>query len=202
MRQIALVVAVAVTVFALHAQPVRGGDDFPDKFRARIVISQDEQKMFIYEGARLVRTFPVSTGWPGKRQTSTPAWTGKVGQFWGTFESFGTTQDLGYWLFTDYLDDGSWNGDILVHGAPYLIGPNGEKQYFRDRIGLEPVSHGCIQMLPEDAEWFHAWDPVGVQITITPFSSGITAYPKLGVGAQLAGASRGAAVTGEAHATR
>ena len=188
MRRFALVVVLMMSVLPLHAEPARGDDQFPAREKSRIVISQDEQKMYIYEGARLARTFPVSTGWPGKRQTTTPPWAGKVGEFWGTFQSFGTTQDLGYWLFTDYLADDSWNGDILIHGAPYLPGPNGQKQYSLDQIGRAPASHGCIQMLPQDAEWFHQWDPVGVQITINPFSHGTQTYPKLGVGAQLTGA--------------
>lgn len=188
MRQIVLVFIITLSMLGLFAYPAQGGDDFPDKARSRIVISQDEQKMFIYEGARLVRTLPISTGWPGSRKTTTLAWAGEVGYYWGTFESFGTTQDHGYWLFTDYLDDGSWNGDILIHGAPYVLGPDGEKQYSRDQIGKAPVSHGCIQMLPEDAEWFHAWDPVGVQITIHFFTNGTQGYPKLGVGAELTSA--------------
>ena len=100
---------------------------FPDKSIARIVISQDRQEMLIYEGTEVVRRLPVSTGWPGMRKTQTPTWIGKVGRFWGTFTSFGTTQDLGYWLFTDKLPDGSWNGDILIHGAPYTLDEQGNK---------------------------------------------------------------------------
>lgn len=160
---------------------------FPDKGQARIVISQDDQRLLIVEGDRQVKQFPISTGWPGQRTTTTPSWQGTVGEFWGTFSSFGTTQDLGYWLFTDYLPDGSWNGDILIHGAPYVVGPAGEKRYSRDHIGVAPASHGCIQLLPEDAAWLRAWDPIGVPVTIAPFSRGSLDYPKIAVGARLVG---------------
>lgn len=160
-------------------------ETFPDKAVARIVISQDDQQMLIYEGDRLARTLPVSTGWPGIRKTATPEWSGRVGDFWGTFTSFGTTQDLGFWLYTDYLPDGSWNGDILFHGAPYTIGANGEKQYELDGIGTTPVSNGCIRLEPLDAEWMLRWNPTGVPITILPLTKDLESYPKLGVGAQL-----------------
>lgn len=133
-----------------------------------------------------MRTLPLSTGWPGVRKTITPIWTGRIGEYWGTFSSFGTTQDYGYWLFTDYFDDGSWNGDILIHGASYALGPNGEKQYDLEGLGRAPVSNGCIRLQPQDAAWFNQWDPIGVPITIAPFTKGATAYPKLTVGAQLA----------------
>jgi lipoprotein-anchoring transpeptidase ErfK/SrfK len=186
MRLLALLLVVLVSN-PFPASPAPAPDSpFPDKETARIVISQDEQRLTIYDGDRPVRQLPVSTGWPGVRKTTTPTWTGPIGEYWGTFSSFGTTQDFGYWLFTDYLPDGSWNGDILIHGAPYVPGPAGEKVYSRDHIGFAPRSHGCIQLLPEDAEWFRAWDPLGVGITIAPFSRGSLDFPKLGFGARLA----------------
>ena len=205
MRRIVLVLtvaAIAALVVSVLTPPVRlvaGRDEFPDKTRAWIVVSQDDQQMLIYEGNRVVRQLPVSTGWPGVRKSITPVFGGVIGPYWGTFESFGTLQDHGYYLFTDYLPaaadyrawnrpgNGAWNGDVLVHGAPYRHGPNGEKEYILDGIGTVPTSNGCIRMQPEDAEWFAAWDPVGVSITIKWFSNGTLDYPKLGVGAQLAG---------------
>ncbi len=190
MGRLALVVALLLSVAALSDQPAAGRALFPNKAAARIAVSQDDQAMYIYEGDRLVRTLPVSTGWPGLRKTSTPVWSGRVGRYWGTFASFGTIQDHGYYLFTDYLDDDTWNGDVLVHGAPYHADPSGAKVYDTGGIGKTPVSNGCIRMLPEDAAWFADWDPVGVPIVIMPFSHGTLAYPKLGVGAQLVAATQ------------
>lgn len=189
MTRLVLILAVALGIAAIPVVPAAGPVPFPDKTKARIVISQDKQRMFIYEGKTVVRELPISTGWPGVRKTSTPAWSGKVGEFWGTFTSFGTTQDLGYWLFTDHLMDGSWNGDILIHGAPYTVAPDGQKAYSMAHIGLAPASHGCIQLLPSDSEWFHQWDPVGVPIIIESFSGGTLAYPRIVFGAQLTGAT-------------
>ncbi len=144
-----------------------------------LVVSQDDQVMYVYEAGSLVRVLPVSTGWPGARPSITPVFEGFVGGYWGTFESYGAIHDFGYYLFTDYLAEsgetwnlpgsGAWNGDVLVHGAPYLYGWDGEKQYDLSGIGYAPVSHGCIRLLPEDAAWLHRWNPTGVAITILWF---------------------------------
>ncbi len=188
MTRLILALAVALGCLLLPgAFSVQAEPQFPSKLSSRIVVSQDKQRMFIYQGDKVVREFPVSTGWPGVRRTFTPTWTGRVGEYWGTFSSFGTTQDLGYWLFTDYLPGGEWNGDILVHGAPYTLDGAGKKLYSAAQIGNSPASHGCIQLLPDDAQWFHEWDPVDVPITIEPFTGGILIYPKIVFGAQLTG---------------
>ena len=186
MTRLILLLALVVGHWAIPVLPKKAIPFFPDKAQAQIVISQDQQVMLIYQGQEVVRRIPVSTGWPGMRKTFTPTWRGKVGTFWGTFSSFGTTQDLGYWLFTDYLPDGSWNGDILIHGAPYTFDEQGNKVYDVEGIGTAPMSHGCIRLAPEDAEWFYLWDPIGVPIIIESFS-GAASYPRLVHGAQLAG---------------
>jgi lipoprotein-anchoring transpeptidase ErfK/SrfK len=188
MTRLLFVLVVALGIASVPVLPPLGQPIFPDKSTARIIVSQDKQQMLIYEGKTVVRQLPISSGWPGLRKTSTPTWSGRIGEYWGTFESFGTTQDLGYWLFTDHLGDGSWNGDILIHGAPYVYGPDGQKVYSEDQIGVVPASHGCIQLLPQDAEWFHQWDPVGVPIIIESFSGSLN-YPKIVFGAQLAGST-------------
>ena len=190
MGRLALIATLLLSVAVIADRPVSGSALYPNKAITRIAVSQDDQAMYIFEGERLVRTLPVSTGWPGLRKTSSPVWSGRVGRYWGTFSSFGTTQDHGYYLFTDYLPDGTWNGDVLVHGAPYQVDLAGGKVYDTGGIGKTPVSNGCIRMLPEDAEWFADWDPVGVPIVIMPFSHGTLAYPKLGVGAQLVAATQ------------
>jgi lipoprotein-anchoring transpeptidase ErfK/SrfK len=38
---------------------------------------------------------------------------------------------------------------------------------------VTPVSHGCIRISPDDAEWLKSWNPVGVPIQITRWSGKI-----------------------------
>jgi len=186
LRRIVLLLLVA-SVVATTGSPAGAAAAFPAKADARIVIAQDQQRMLIYERGRLIRSMPVTTGLPTARETSTPAWTGPITDYWGTFSSFGTTQDDGYWLFSDRLPDGRWNGDILIHGAPYLIGAGGEKVYDTGGIGVAPISHGCIRLLPEDMVWFRGWDPQGVTVEIQPLRDPVPTGSKLALGALLLG---------------
>jgi lipoprotein-anchoring transpeptidase ErfK/SrfK len=125
-----------------------------------IIVDQDRQVMAVGEGDSVIRTFPVSTGAPGR--DGTPAWIGVVGKYWGTFEaSDGSYADNAWYLFPH-------NGAILIHSAPYFM-DDGHKEYQGlDALGRRPVSHGCVRMSPRDAEWFTKWDPRGVPILITP----------------------------------
>jgi len=84
-----------------------------------------------------------------------------VGEYWGTFNSFGVYADEGWYLFEDA-------GTILIHGAPYRV-VNGEKVYEdMGALGAYPASRGCIRLTPEDARWFTEWQPHGVPIVILP----------------------------------
>lgn len=130
-----------------------------------ILIDQATQIMHIFEDWREIQTFPVSTGLPDP-QTQTPEWSGRVGKYVGTFESFGTYQDNGWYLF-------SLGGSILLHGAPYTLDEAGHKVYIDlDALGQRPASHGCIRLAPEDAAWLTAWNPQDVPVTITAWPFG------------------------------
>jgi len=130
-----------------------------------LLIDQATQTMHIFEGWREIRIFLVSTGLPDTH-TQTPEWSGRVGKYVGTFESRGTYQDDGWYLF-------SHGGSILLHGAPYTVDEAGHKVYLElDSLGQRPTSHGCIRLAPEDAAWLTAWDPQGVPVTITAWPFG------------------------------
>jgi lipoprotein-anchoring transpeptidase ErfK/SrfK len=62
----------------------------------------------------------------------------------------------GYRLTVDYAVRISGHG-LYVHSAPWAL----------SALGAENVSHGCISLSPEDAEWYfdtvHVGDPVIVQ---------------------------------------
>lgn len=129
-----------------------------------VIIDQATQMMYVYEDDILIRTIPVSTGIPADG-TYTPAWEGRVGHYVGTFSSFGTTQDEGWYLFQS-------DGGILIHGNPYNL-VNGVKVYVEmEALGHYPASHGCIRLSPEDALWFTQWDPEGAYCQITAMPEG------------------------------
>ena len=111
-----------------------------------IDIGLSEQKLTAYENGVPVRSFLVSTGLP---QTPTP-----TGQFriWIKFR----TDDMegpGY-----YIED-----------VPYVM-------YFYKGYGLHgvtwhgnfghPMSHGCVNLPTEEAEWLFNWADVGTLVNI------------------------------------
>ncbi len=144
------------------ADLVRGyGFDPTQRF---IVVNQNLQQMTVGEGST-VRTFPVSTGDPEKLWR-TPAWSGRVGNYWGTFSTRGVYADHGWYLFKA-------GGSILIHGAPYTVDELGNKIYEQlDALGLYPASRGCIRMNPADIEWLSQWNPQDVPIIILPYDGG------------------------------
>jgi len=62
----------------------------------------------------------------------------------------------GYLLTVDYAVRITAHG-LFVHSAPWAV----------NSLGLDNVSHGCISLSPEDAEWYYntvnVGDPVIVQ---------------------------------------
>jgi lipoprotein-anchoring transpeptidase ErfK/SrfK len=124
-----------------------------------IYIDQDVQRMYVFEQGQLVRDIPCSTGLP-QSNTYTEPWSGPVGRYYGTFQSFGVWADEAWYLYQSL-------GGILIHSLPYTV-ENGYKVYQdRDALGVRPSSHGCIRIAPEDAEWFTQWNPQGVYTTVT-----------------------------------
>lgn len=133
-------------------------DTRPDLARY-IYVDQLAQHMYIFERGKLVRAIPCSTGLP-EEATYTPAWSGKVGHYVGTFFAFDVYADDAWYLFQH-------DGGILIHSLPYTL-KNGYKFYQdADALGVRPSSHGCIRIAPEEAKWFVSWGPQGVPITIS-----------------------------------
>jgi len=129
-----------------------------------VVVDQNLQRLHVVEDGVEARTLPVSTGDPDNH-FHTPAWSGVIGEFWGSFSAHGVWADNAWYLF----DQG---GTFLIHSAPYVL-QDGVKVYQQlDAVGLYPASRGCIRLLPEDAQWFTDWQPQGVPIIILHWDGG------------------------------
>jgi len=126
-----------------------------------LYVDQNAQHLYVFEQGTLVRDIPCSTGLPYSN-TYTPAWSGVVGEYWGTFLAYGVYADEAWYL---YKSDGS----ILIHSLPYTVTvEGGPKEYFdAEALGVRPASHGCIRISPEDAAWLTQWNPAGVPITVS-----------------------------------
>lgn len=133
-------------------------DTRPDLERF-VYVDQKTQHMYVFERGELVRDLLCSTGLPTDT-TYTEAWEGQIGKYWGTFFSFGTYQDNAWYLYQSL-------GSILVHGLPYTEEDGYRIYQGREFLGVQPSSHGCIRLAPEDAQWFTRWNPQGAYMVIT-----------------------------------
>ena len=127
-----------------YAQPV-GPRDIPDDQRW-IDIDLSEQRLYAYEGREIVRSFLVSTG---TSQTPTP-----VGLF-------------SVWIKLRY-DDMAGPGYFLPD-VPYTMyfysGYGIHGTYWHDNFGT-PMSHGCVNMVTEEAGWLFNWSHVGILVNV------------------------------------
>jgi lipoprotein-anchoring transpeptidase ErfK/SrfK len=111
-----------------------------------IDIDLSSQQLFAYEGDRLVRSFVVSTGtW----QTPTP-----IGRY-------------NVWIklrYTDMSGPGYYLPDV-----PYTMyfyhGYGIHGTYWHSNFGT-PMSHGCVNMVTEEAGWLYDWSHVGIVVNV------------------------------------
>lgn len=125
------------------------------------VINKTKQ-LKMYKNGTLVKSMPISLGKP-----STPSSTGhmvimeKASRT--TFDTRGDPQG-GYVVDVDWAMRLTAGGEY-IHSAPWSVGDQGHTN----------VSHGCVNVAPDNAEWLfkqaHVGDPVtvsGTEVTLTP----------------------------------
>lgn len=121
----------------------------------RIVVDRSEQKLYAYDGEELFLETSISTG---LELTPTPR---------GTFEVFKKTpsrymQGPLPWLVDQQVYDlpgVPWNlyfteQGAVIHGA-----------YWHDKFGKQ-YSHGCVNMLPAEAETLYTWAELGTEVVV------------------------------------
>ena len=111
-----------------------------------IDIDASKQRLRAYEGNQIVFSTVVSTG-----KTSTPT---VLGRF-----AIRTKVPSQHMAGLDYnLPNVPWvmyfHNTYAIHGA-----------YWHSDFG-SPVSHGCVNMQPADAQWLYNWAPVGTSVVV------------------------------------
>ena len=113
-----------------------------------IDIDISEQKLYAYEGTKLMGSFLVSTGidlYPTERGRY------HIDAKLLYSDMRGTDYFLPDVPFTMY-----YHGDFAIHGT-----------YWHHNFGT-PMSHGCINMDISDAEWIYNWASIGTLVNIHP----------------------------------
>jgi lipoprotein-anchoring transpeptidase ErfK/SrfK len=126
-------------------------------------IDDNSKQMEIMRNGKLEETFPVSMGRPdGKHETKNGTYyvLEKFPDIVMDSSTYGVPVDSaeGYKLKVQdavRID----NSGVFVHSAPWSVGAQGERN----------VSHGCINLSPENAQWFYdnfgSGDPVVIKGT-------------------------------------
>jgi lipoprotein-anchoring transpeptidase ErfK/SrfK len=163
---------------ALDGQPLGDGKFGDTDRRATATIAKDRVELFVDNATKQltvkqngadIRTMPVSLGKP-----STPSSSGTMvimdKQVQTVFDTTGEPGDQ-YRADISYAQRITWGGEF-IHAAPWSVGDQ----------GYNNVSHGCINMSWDNAEWLfgvtHVGDPVtvrGTEVTLAR-GNGFTAW--------------------------
>jgi lipoprotein-anchoring transpeptidase ErfK/SrfK len=124
-----------------------------DKFEMKV--DNKTKKMQVLKNDKLIKTFPVSLG-----KASTPSSSGTLvvmdkqeHTVFDTLEELGPEE--GYRTEIDYAQRLTWGGEF-IHSAPWSVGDQ----------GVRNVSHGCVNLAPQNASWLFGQTRVGDPITI------------------------------------
>ncbi|MGV0643821.1 L,D-transpeptidase [Mycolicibacterium sp. XJ879] len=149
----------AGTVVNIDAGGTKSSFSVPEQLVA--TIDNDTKQMEIMRDGELVKTFPVSMGKSGyETKNGTYYVLEKFKDIVMDSSTYGVPVDdpEGYKLKVKdavRID----NQGIFVHSAPWSVGAQGNSN----------VSHGCINLSPEDAKWFYdnfgSGDPVVIKNT-------------------------------------
>ncbi|KRE37248.1 hypothetical protein ASG73_10835 [Janibacter sp. Soil728] len=109
----------------------------------------DKHQMTVSRDGATIKTFPVSSGKPGKETETRSGMKVVIGkQREMTMDSATIGIDKGepgyYKVDTNFNVRVTWTGEF-VHSAPWSVGAQGSTN----------VSHGCVNMAPSAAKWFY-----------------------------------------------
>lgn len=140
---------------------VYGSDDNSTNFtigdRVEAVADDATKQMTVYKNGEAVKTMPISMG---SNANPTPNGVYTIGDLYPSLLMDSTTYGLaldagGYRTNVQYASQMSYSG-IYVHAAPWSVGSQ----------GVANVSHGCINVSTENAQWFQDFVKRGDLVTV------------------------------------
>jgi lipoprotein-anchoring transpeptidase ErfK/SrfK len=119
-------------------------------------VDNKTKTMSVFENGKPLKTMPVSLGKP-----STPSSSGTMvimeraeATIFDTLAELGPVE--GYRMNIEWAQRITWGGQF-IHSAPWSVWDQGQTN----------VSHGCVNLSPENAEWLFERTKVGDPITVT-----------------------------------
>lgn len=120
-----------------------------------MVVDNKTKTMTVYQDGKVTRTIPVSLGKP-----KTPSSSGIMlvmekhrKTVFDTYEELGPEE--GYRLDIEYAQRLTWGGEF-IHSAPWSVADQGKRN----------VSHGCVNLSPENARWLFNQTKIGDPVTV------------------------------------
>lgn len=111
-----------------------------------ILVSTEKQRIYAYENGQFLRSHLVSTGLP-----ATPTVRGD------------------YSVYVKYATDDMSGPDYFLPQVPYVMyfyqGYGIHGTYWHNSFG-RPMSHGCVNLPVDQAEWFFNWAEVGTPVRV------------------------------------
>ena len=167
-------VTVKVKTFGVDlGEGLMGQEDLSSTFSIgdEVIASADDatKMLTIRRNGEVIKSMPISMG---KNDTPTNHGIYTIGDRFAHLIMDSSTYGVpsnspkGYRLEVDFATQMSYSG-IYVHSAPWSVGSQGNTN----------TSHGCLNVSPENAEWFYnntkRGDVVEVQGTVGPVLSGV-----------------------------
>lgn len=125
-----------------------------DADRVEVKITNWPKQLQLFKNGKLVRTMPVSLG-----KSSTPSSSGHMvvmeQAYTKRFDTRGEPNG-GYVVDVNYAQRLTWGGEF-IHSAPWSVGDQGYRN----------VSHGCVNVGPDNAAWLFTEMKVGTPVTVT-----------------------------------
>lgn len=167
-------VTVAVKTFGVDlGEGLFGQEDLETSFTIgdRVIATADDatKTLTVRRNGEVIKTMPISMG---KNSTPTPNGVYTIGDRYQRLIMDSSTYGVpsnspdGYRLEVDWATQMSYSG-VYVHSAPWSVGSQGS----------DNVSHGCLNVSPDNARWFFnntkRGDVVEVQGTVGSTLSGV-----------------------------
>jgi lipoprotein-anchoring transpeptidase ErfK/SrfK len=152
----------------LGGLPVGGGrygqqditiDAAIDSVKRVVEIDNGTKKLTAKQDGQPVRTAPVSLGKPEKPSFSgTMVIMERLDKTVFDSSTYGTPTNSkdGYRTDVQFAERLTWDGQF-IHGAPWSVAQQGHSN----------VSHGCVNMSTENAQWVFNWVKVGDPVVVT-----------------------------------
>ncbi|MEV0645943.1 Ig-like domain-containing protein [Phytomonospora sp. NPDC050363] len=144
------------------------GDFAISDTKREIIVDNKKKNMVAKQDGKTKKTMPVSLGKPSK-----PSFYGtmvimeKLRKTVFDSSTYGVPVDSpdGYRTDIEFAERMTWDGQF-IHSAPWSVADQGERN----------VSHGCINVARDNAEWMYNWtevgDPIVVKGTEEPVTEG------------------------------